>query len=249
MITAIKERPVLFAGDMVRAIESGTKTQTRRIMKPLADTQGRTFLYRNGKVWASLTEDELAPLDGDEPQSVFGAEALFDGEHCYSPVVVGKGPKGEGNPLRCPYGQPGDRLWVREAWQVFSKEPHRDWPGVPVDRPQIVSEWNPLHCVCWRADGPLNQGELWRPSIHMPRWASRLLLEITDIRIEQLKEISEADAQAEGANPYLLNPLVPADTYTEAFQDLWESINGPESWDANPWVWAVSFKRIEHPER
>ena len=125
---------------------------------------------------------------------------------------------------RCPYGQLGDRLWVRETWLRHSV-------NVPND-------------YLYRADhpddgtiGPAHGG--WKPSIHMPRWASRITLEITDVRVERLQDISARDAWAEGITP---SPDV--DPYHE-YRDLWESINGPGSWDANPWVWAVSFKRID----
>lgn len=134
----------------------------------------------------------------------------------------------------CPYGRPGDRLWVREAWAphpqdtstVFYRATVEAEPGFPV--------WS----------GP------WRPSIHMPRWASRIMLEITRVRVERLQDISDADAVAEGIG---LNPSAVGVSMTfpqgesachAAFRVLWESINGPESWAANPWVWVIDFRRI-----
>jgi hypothetical protein len=145
----------------------------------------------------------------------------------------------------CPYWrQPGDRLWVREAWA---------WSGdgaIPAfDRVRKGGVW-------FRADPErTSPGIRWRPSIHMPRWASRITLEVTGVRVERLQDISEADAQAEGVTPKwepgcsgrLMEALGgfsfrPA---ASAYADLWEQINGPGSWDANPWVWVVEFRRVE----
>lgn len=130
----------------------------------------------------------------------------------------------------CPYGQPGDRLWVREAWMHVEHD---------------------VQPVRYRATNPSYAGR-WRPSIHMPRWASRINLEITGIRVERLQDISETDAMAEGIQPELdgwtdySNPscqmcLNPVDSY----RTLWESINGAGSWALNPWVWCISFRRVD----
>lgn len=131
----------------------------------------------------------------------------------------------------CPYGQPGDCLWVRETWQ------HEAFPHGP---------YRPGAHVYYRADylddphgpdgerSPEGKYRSWRPSIHMPRAASRILLEITTVRVERLGEISEGDARAEGVQS------------VAEFKELWSSINGPGSWDANPWVWCISFRRIDH---
>ena len=134
--------------------------------------------------------------------------------------------------VRCPYGQPGDRLWVREAWKVD------------------------LNHRFYRADGDPGGPVPWTPSIHMPRWASRITLEVTGVRVERPQDISEADAKAEGVHrcldglwsggawKHLRRPNCYADP-CNAFCDLWASINGPGSWDANPWVWVVEFRRVE----
>jgi hypothetical protein len=137
----------------------------------------------------------------------------------------------------CPCGKVGDRLWVRETWAQYngSDSPH----------------------AFYKADWHSDQPPIWKPSIHMPRWASRITLEITAVRVERLQDTSEADCLAEGiqrctkdgelykygwdALPWVywaLNPRV-------AYRALWESINGPESWEANPWVWVIEFKRVE----
>lgn len=152
----------------------------------------------------------------------------------------------------CPYGQPGDRLWVRESW----------FPDPPADGTWAYAEWagcregqiagvpdrfrHPAFC-CYAADW-LHGEVRWTPSIHMPRWASRITLEITSVRIERLQDISEQDAAAEGVATWAPGALSPeslnADP-SDQFRWLWCSINGPDSWGANPWVWVVEFKRVQ----
>mgnify|MGYP001809841647 CR=1 FL=1 len=152
---------------------------------------------------------------------------------------------------RTPYGQRGDRLWVREAWRTTGDDGRCD------DMPP--RDLQP-HSVWYEADGDAHWRTLvgkLRPSMFMPRWASRITLEVTEVRVERLQVISEADAIAEGIeqftdflpsghwrrydkatfNSYVSSPV-------DSYASLWESINGPESWAANPWVWAVSFRRI-----
>lgn len=131
--------------------------------------------------------------------------------------------------LNCPYGKIGDRLWVREAWGQM--QPCRDDP------------------VFWRADYSAKERReqmlpKWRPSIHMPRWASRITLEITDVRVERVQDISEDDALAEGV-PFSFG-LMPRGC-RGAFQALWDSINAKRGfgWGTNPWVWALTFRRVE----
>lgn len=144
--------------------------------------------------------------------------------------------------VRCPYGQPGDRLWVRETWAAFDA----DWrhPGKPADLRD-----GPWPNDAYAADGdfPVGAG---RPSIHMPRWACRLELEVTRVRVDRLQAINASDAIAEGVG---LNPSAADVSMTTAdgelvprvmFRALWEQINGAGAWDANPWVWAIEFKRI-----
>lgn len=255
----MKERPILFSGPMVNTINAGKKTQTRRVVKQLRDDQGREFIYRDGKVWASMTPEELAPLSHDPPRSVFGGEAICDGILWYTPIVVGAGRKGEGSPLVCPYGSVGDRLWVRESfttWDdgmglaVLFKSDRSAWhdPRPDADYPQEVwirCDYNPL-------DHDL-LNPVWKPSIHMPRWASRITLEITEVRVERLHDITEEDARAEGfpltwQGEHYDPPTPEQDSWQSygkaSFFLLWSKINGPESYDANPWVWVVSFKVI-----
>ena len=137
--------------------------------------------------------------------------------------------------LRCPYGQPGDRLWVREA---FMHEPADYCWEASVSIP-----CRPASTV-YRADFHESQpGEGWKPSIHMPRNLSRITLEVTAVRVERLQDISATDAIAEGLSTRLREHDAVCHLLDQ-YRDLWESINGPESWDANPWVWVVEFKRV-----
>lgn len=161
------------------------------------------------------------------------------------PKLIVDGNRDNDVPLKCPYGGPGERLWVRETWSPI---PEMKPSGYFTD-PKWVDRR-----VWYRADNdkPMWGGK-WKPSIHMPRWASRITLTITGIRIERLNSISEEDAMAEGifrfatdppmygASPDgTLGPMIGA-TACEAYRYLWESINGKGSWDANPWVWVVEF--------
>lgn len=139
----------------------------------------------------------------------------------------------------CPYGRPGDRLWVREAWRAFKDGALYEDAGVEVDYRATPAAW------AKDSDAP------WKPSIHMPRWASRITLEITDVRVERLQEIcaSANDILAEGiiydADAPVIGPCeADAGDLVEQFSDLWDSINSPGSWDENPWVWVIEFKRV-----
>lgn len=221
----MKERPILFSAPMVRALLAGTKTQTRRIVKPqpfsvaLVASGNHLFDYRTD---------------------------LND----YSRVV----PMDKAVTL-CPYGAPGDRLWVRETWAVSHALDHL--------KPREVPKGSGL--VYYAATENLG-GLLKRPSIFMPRWACRITLEVTGVRVERLQAISEGDAIAEGVEwnkcpTHQTQQSVDAQAmarrigmaahyeaeidYPGGYRLLWESINGPASWDANPWVWVVEFKRVE----
>lgn len=208
-----KERPILFSGHMVRAILNGQKTVTRREIKPSMRSADSSFELHQ-------QEDESW-----RPMHTFD-ESCMDA-------------KGTEHPIVCPYGQPGDRLWVREAWladaQLDSIAPRDLSQGEPIFYPADGS-------VRQTGCAMISQGR-GRPSIHMPRWASRILLEITDVRVERLQDITDEQAKAEGADCPVADHLEAA--WRVQFQRLWESINGPEAWAINPWVWVVEFKRIE----
>lgn len=211
-----KERPILFSGHMVRAILNDQKTVTRREIKPSMRSADNSFELHQ-------QEDESW-----RPMHTFD-ESCMDA-------------KGTEHPIVCPYGQPGDRLWVREAWladaQLDSIAPRDLSQGEPIFYPADGSS-RQTGCAM------VSQGR-GRPSIHMPRWASRILLEITAVRVELLQDISEEQAEAEGVG-FLRHAPDADETLTAAqlFECLWSSINGDESWSGNPWVWVVEFKRIE----
>jgi hypothetical protein len=131
----------------------------------------------------------------------------------------------------CPYGQAGDRLWVREAWAPRPLEPAREC---------VVA-------ACRGTDDARNGP--WKPSIHMPRWASRIQLEITDVRVERLQDISDDDLAAEGIQELIDAGVDHDGTPRDTYRALWEALNGPGSWAANPWVWAVSFRALATRER
>ncbi|HBP0696565.1 TPA: hypothetical protein L5Q50_000351 [Pseudomonas aeruginosa] len=205
----MKERPILFNDQMVRAILEGRKTVTRRVVKPQPDFLGSMV----------------------DPNTPF--KTLDAGLHAR---------------ITCPYGEPGDRLWVREAWaadaQVDAIAPSDLSQGEPIWYPADLS-------VRQTGCSMISKGRV-RPSIHMPRWASRILLEITAVRVERLQDISEEQAQAEGVKGEQCDHARQAcadigcwgDTAKGAFGFLWESLNGEGSWAANPWVWVVEFKRV-----
>ena len=213
----MKESPIIFSAPMVQAILAGTKTQTRRVVKRYSADCIGWFDDGDG-LWAQRFID---PSSG-------------------SPYLKSWRD-------RCPYGRPGDRLWVREA---FIHEPADYCWEASVSIP-----CRPAFTV-YRADHEGDtRGAGWKPSIHMPRWASRITLEITDVRVERLQDISEADAVAEGCKP--IRPELVQDglivrpwcSAVEEFRLVWEQIHGGGSWEKNPWVWVIEFKKLEQQEQ
>lgn len=195
----MKEHPILFSTEMVQALlrEDNPKTQTRRVVK--ANVNDYEVAYQDGKGdWIFWNRD-------DKGLAEFTIKAY---------------PNGGG--IKCPYGQVGDRLWVRETWAE----------GMNVPIPAI-----------YKADKMWQDVKIkWKPSIFMPRWASRITLEITDIRVEKLQEITFYDAVREG----MKEGCGPETGYSvNLYKKLWDSINGKKhSWESNPFVWVISFKRI-----
>jgi len=230
-VPAMKERPILFSGPMVRAILDGRKTQTRRVVRPQPSDQAMLPTQ-----WSDAMPGRPNGFSWEEDDGLeLGNVPMADGSW-------GK--------VRCPYGTVGDTLWARETWGWIGGKPsqHDHENGVPVF-------YRADHCNDERDGLVLPK---WRPSIHMPRWASRITLEITGIRVERLQDISEEDAKAEGAECLVfdncgadelefldLPHMKIGEPYRSGFALLWECINGPGSWDANPWVWVVSFRRLE----
>lgn len=206
------DRPILFSGPMVRAILDGSKTQTRRVVK-----------------WRELNAGLNLGFSG------LRAERTALGWVLESDTRDSR--EWRCKPTPSPYGQPCDRLWVREAWRVI------DVADCFAPR-QITA----AHRIWFEADAP-HDGPVgrYRPGMFMPRWASRITLEVTEVRVERLQDISEADAMAEGSFGWAGEQDTPARDLPEArlvYRQLWESINGPGSWDANPWVWVVEFRRL-----
>ena len=236
----MSERPILFSAPMVRAILAGTKTQTRRVLTP---------------------QPELAIMDAELASAL---RACQD---------VGLIPKDEGTPRwrwrgcfampwpngirnASPYGVPGDRLWVRET---FYCDDYR-YPDAPIDEMSKMLEYRADHeCRNWEAGCPCRDEygrSSWRPSIHMPRWASRITLEVTGVRVERLQDISGEDAIAEGITIPRCNcevcshssQMCTADQSAAIleYRSLWDTINGKRpgcSWTDNPWVWVIEFVR------
>lgn len=224
----MKKRPILFSGPMVRAILEGRKTQTRRVAKVFD-------IHRKMKgapvQWAGAVH----------PARESGFVSWYPGNHQGLPEFTQKQyAKG----FECPYGKPGDRLWVRETWQVRdetsyytkadNKRHHTTHPGC---------------AEVWEKTQPPEACPAWRSPLFMPRWASRITLEITGVRVERLQDISEADARAEGIRYHEASKTYGEGlcfgTATAAFQHLWDRINGKaHPWQSNPWCWVVAFRLI-----
>jgi hypothetical protein len=247
---ARKERGILFSAPMVLKLPSGEKTQTRRMVKQpglMLDGAGHPFTLR----W-----------DGEE-QINWRRD------------------------VSCPHGVPGDLLWVRETWgyrgnswtnkrpeeRLYTIEYQADGASQEfrfgMDEPPCLPKQKPAGPIPDGADefeARMERSEYltrywrqWRPSIHMPKWAARIWLEITGVRVERLQDISEEDAKAEGVHqfpdtgrwkdyvPERGAPLLSHATARDSFFSLWEAINGTASLAANPWVWALTFRRVESP--
>lgn len=240
----MKERPILLNTEMVRAVLDGRKTQTRRMV-------------------ANVDSDNCLPLR--KPTKI--RNGVFT--HVMDAPKHGI----------CPFGAVGDRLWVRETFATLGNEDGCpiDWHGNLVkgggqeaariyrasceQRPSNYGLWSIPDDAFWKPHTEnMHYEGTWVPSIHMPRWASRITLEITGVRVERLNSISEQDAASEGVGSALWFAAkgVPEKQWTSlgergayrashinSFASLWESIYGEESWQANPWVWVIEFKRVE----
>jgi hypothetical protein len=226
----MKSRPILFSGSMVRAVLDGSKTQTRRVGK----IQSQDFVGLKAEAVRHATL-------GYQIQATYDA---YPGRGTARHAICA-----------CPFGQPGDQLWVRETWYCDDYRVSRG-PYLKPDDLDVV-EARECGTLVYAADGLApyeTEQPAWRPSIHMPRWASRITLELTGVRVERLQDISIEDCKAEGAwgpdesivseveNYFLCDTL--SVNPRLAYQMLWERINGDKSWDANPWVWVVEFKRV-----
>lgn len=226
------ERPIIFSAPMVRALLVGTKTQTRRVVKP------------------QLNDHHWYKLPGYTHHVSVHPNA--DGCAVHSCHMWAQSGADGMQRIQSPYGGVGDRLWVRETWLELDRDHWAD-PSAP-KQDILCHPWPRANACAYRSDTTSDGDDIrkaygyrWRPSIHMPRWASRITLEITDVRAQRLQDISEEDARAEGVKPA---PFCKAGRpngleHVESFEQLWDSINGAGAWDGNPWVWAITFKRAE----
>ncbi|BBR05522.1 morphogenetic protein [Klebsiella quasipneumoniae] len=149
-----------------------------------------------------------------------------------------------GNYLNSAFGRPGDCIWVRETWSSdFANYYPNDrvWYAADNNRRLDIEVVDGVRGI-YSPESDVHVPFRWRPSIHMPRWASRILLEITDVRVERLKSISDGDAIREGCSTA---DMKSGDCVADVFARLWASIYGSDSWNANPWVWVIEFKRVE----
>jgi len=232
----MKERPILFSGPMVRAILEGRKTQTRRVLKPQPawEAVGKPSIDFDSKVWR-----------------VFINEGKYAG-WTTTPW------------WNCPYGQPGDRLWVRESFALV--DTGRNCVAYRADEQAFEcmydnsSEWPPIGVASIGGHYCAFEGP-WKPSIYMPRWASRITLEVVSVRVERVQDISEEDAASEGCSgkdhittkggfgPFACEVSGLARTAKASFRNLWDSINAKRgySWASNPWVWVIEFRTLEKP--
>lgn len=230
-ISTPKSRPILFSTEMVKAILAGRKTQTRRIVKYKIQLE-REMDVTHPSAFSVYTKN---------------GNQYYD-ERNQTPMTLDDG--------FCPYGQVGDRLYVRETW---------------ADVTSAFDDADEVRCVAYKADNSVYdvyghiqyleqlgasgiEVDKWKPSIHQPRFASRITLEITNIHVERLQDISEEDAEAEGVSaehgdcsyPTHLHCCDMCLSAKDNFRLLWDSINAKRgySWASNPWVWCISFKRI-----
>ena len=220
----VKERPIIFNSEMIRAILDGFKTQTRRVIKPQPPE------------WSEVIGPELChPIKVDRHGEEYPGEAVYG-------VYDNFGEWG----VRCPYGKPGDRLWVREthSWVTLAEnEFHQDKCKLC----RRNKDGYPVH-MWYRADDPYIEVP-WRPSICMPRWASRINLEVKDIRVKRVQEIRPEDCWDEGIMYRGPGYHIPMLNALDDFSKLWDSINAKRgySWDSNPWVWVVEIE-VDHNE-
>jgi len=239
--TAVRERPIIFSGPMIRAIIEGRKTQTRRpVTMPGWSTVDGYSPRAIRRIWDGLGWNDVYVDPG-------GADIFVPGPY----LKVAFPAEGSRHRVRCVY-QPGDALWVREKWGAdhwyYIKQYQAEtWRGTP--DPSSAG----IHYAASERDLGIFPAGYWRSPIHMPRWASRITLEIESVRVERVQEISEADAEAEGCRAGVYQGRnragepceVRQSSAIEAYAQLWNSLHGHGAWDRNDWVWALTFRRLE----
>ncbi|MGH3427721.1 MAG: hypothetical protein ACRDQZ_09175 [Mycobacteriales bacterium] len=226
----MNERPIIMQPESVKAILEGRKTQTRRVIKPQPPSEAKSCgvlrapgtKYHGHWWWLdAISFDDATPLDGE---------------------------------FRCPYGMWGDRLWVREAWlPVVDGADHGtpgwlEWTPDP-ERPVPDDGYNEPEAILYKATDD-HHPPRWRNAMFMPRWASRITLELVDVRVERVQEINNDDAKAEGVVPDCRGDHLTHEVacHIETYEDLWDSINEKRGfgWQKNPWVWVLEFERKEN---
>ena len=235
----MRELPILFSGPMVRAILDGKKTQTRRALK---GSKHHDYDFSRGWVDPSgMCRVPVLKVPYKHKDDQWEQEKDDD-------TITRIWPK----------YQVGDRLWVRETWQAFYAGTNRIASSDHI-KPHIAALWT----VAYKADDT-SGCECWRPSIHMPRWASRITLEVTGVRVERLQDISIQDSIAEGIrcplcgytdrdvaeqmDHYICSAKGGDRTAIDEYRDIWDSINGKTyPWNSNPWVWIYEFKKEPTP--
>jgi hypothetical protein len=220
---------------MVRAILDGAKTQTRRVIR-----------FRHESECHEL-RDDVKPIGNKWLFACGGDQARED--NTFSCVVA------------CPYGQPGNRLWVRETWAVHGAL-YDDLAPSGIHGSVKGGAWEEGDSIWYRATHPHRpatgscapeQRGKWRPSIYMPRWASRITLEVESVRVERVQEITTADIRAEGVDDGYTNPRMGKrhdNGMRMAWEELWDSINAKRGygWESNPWVWVITFQMLKAGE-
>ena len=232
----MKEHPLLLKGPLVRATLEGRKTQTRRPVQP--------WLGRNPPLWSRLIDQDGKP-DFDWGELLYYGQDEDSLRHGFGFDDSGHGCPENDAWLTSPIGQVGDRLWVRETW------------ARPGDEEIIyrADKWAVDLVAKWKEDPNCPQVK-WTPSIHMPRWACRLVLPLVSVRVERVQDITEEDAKAEGVEPVLMRgigsypewmrpTMREVGGHQKAFELLWKQIYGDALWDDNPWVWVAEWKEIE----
>lgn len=212
----MKERPILFSGEMVRAILEGRKTQTRRTIKPQPIYKPEE---RDGGITIAAS---LIQPQGPQIKSQGGNKPPFGPNIFLSMFQKFK---------------VGERLWVRETWAAWSSFESNGPDEVEGTSKDLIEQGLCQAHISYRADHQTTANR-WRPSIFMPRWASRITLEITNVRVQRLDEISPSDAVAEG---------MAVDDAIHDYRCLWDSLNKKRGlgWDTNPWIWAITFRRVK----
>lgn len=234
MKTAVKERPILFSGEMVRAVLAGRKTMTRRVIKPQPPSV-ELVRKKSGSGYKWYRDPDAPPEWPWRPVGPVWAVRELNIE------MANFG-------IHCPYGAPGERLWVRETWARSRNNWLYASSAVSGEGPQgDTDDWD------WDASIP----NRWRPSIFMPRAASRITLEVTAVRVERLQEMDDWDAIDEGVDdPWWHKSyrnsdgdfIEPEGVAVEAFRELWDRINVKRdgcSWESNPWVWVIAFRQVK----